>query len=200
MRCRVLSLSVFLVVQGVAAQSPVVADEFSVESPDLKNGVFTQKFVARGFGCNGENVSPEIKWNNPPVGTKSFALVVHDPDAPTGIGGFTHWMVVNIPASARGLPQGAGNGKLPAPAVGVSNGFDNTGVTGLNGHYGGPCPPQGNISHRYVFSVYALAVEDIYAVSGIPLTASSQVHGFVLNKGIDKALLGKVSFTAKYGR
>ena len=185
---------------GVAVHAAGGAAAFSAHSPDLSGGSFEATFVAKGFGCEGGNVSPQISWRNAPQGTQSFAVTMHDPDAPTNVGGFTHWVVVNIPASANGLAQGAGNGKLPAPAVGVSNGFDNTGVTGVNGNYGGPCPPQGDKPHRYVFTVYALGVEDLHAAAGIPKNASAQVHGFVLNKGLGKGLLGKASFTAMYGR
>lgn len=200
MKSRALWLGMSLLSFGVMAQAASPAGTFAVGSPDLRNGTFGNAFVAKGFGCNGDNVSPEIQWRDAPAGTKSFALVMHDPDAPTSIGGFTHWVVVNIPASATGLVKGSGNGHLPEPAVGVSNGYDNTGVTGNNGNYGGPCPPVGDKPHRYVFTLYALGVEDIYAAAGIPKNASSQVHGFVLNKGIGKGLLGKASFTARYGR
>lgn len=171
---------------------------FSTESSDLKGGQFENKFVLNGFGCSGQNISPAISWRGIPEGTKSLALVMHDPDAPTGAGGFTHWVVVNIPATVKRLDQGAGNGELPSSAVGVSNGFDNTGVTGSNGGYGGPCPPVGDAAHAYVFTLYALAVEDIHQAAGIPINASSQVHGFILNHGLGASLLGKASFTARY--
>jgi Raf kinase inhibitor-like YbhB/YbcL family protein len=200
MKLSSLLLGLPLLTFGVVASAAGGTAAFSVESPDLNNGRFEPHYVANGFGCSGANVSPEIRWHNAPAGTKSFALVMHDPDAPTGIGGFTHWVVVNIPASASGLARGAGNGSLPAPAVGVANGFDNTGVTGANGNYGGPCPPERDRAHRYVFTLYALAVDDVYAASGIPRNASTQVHGFVLSRGIGKGLLGQASFTALYGR
>ncbi len=118
--------------------------EFSLSSPDLASGTFSNQFVANGFGCKGGNVSPALEWRNVPAGTQSFAVNMYDPDAPTG-SGFWHWAVYNIAPSARGLPQGAGNAiaALPAPAFGGSNDFQDTGVTGANGHYGGPCPPEG---------------------------------------------------------
>jgi Raf kinase inhibitor-like YbhB/YbcL family protein len=200
MKLRAFFLILPLLTVSATGQAAGGANAFLMESPDLKTGKFDNTFVAKGFGCSGDNVSPHIQWRNAPAGTKSFALVMHDPDAPTSVGGFTHWVVVNIPASATGLAKGAGNGNLPTPAVGVSNGYDNTGVTGINGNYGGPCPPVGDKPHRYVFTLYALGVDDIYTAAGIPKNASSQVHGYVLNKGIGKGLLGKASFTARYGR
>ena len=174
---------------------------FALSSPDLADGKFTDKFVLNGFGCTGQNVSPALTWSNVPSGTKSFALQVHDPDAPTG-SGFWHWAVYDIPANTTGLARGAGNSRasLPAGAFAGNNDFLDTGATGGNGNYGGPCPPQGDAPHRYVFSLYALAVEKVEVAGGVPTTATAGLFGFVLNKGVGPGLLGKASFTAKYGR
>ncbi len=174
---------------------------FTAFSPDLKSGKFDKTFILNGFGCSGSNVSPAIQWSNLPAGTKSLSLQVHDKDAPTG-SGMWHWAVYNIPASANGLPQGAGNpsGALPAPAFGGANDLVDTGATGGNGNYGGPCPSVGDHAHHYVFTVYALAVDDIEAASGIPKSGTPALHSFVLNKGIGDKLLGKASFTATYQR
>jgi Raf kinase inhibitor-like YbhB/YbcL family protein len=174
---------------------------FSLSSPDLTGGTFSNKFVLNGFGCSGQNVSPELRWSNVPVGTKSLALQVYDPDAPTG-SGFWHWAVYNIPATATGLAQGAGNGAatLPAGAFGGITDFQDTGATGGNGNYGGPCPPQGDAPHRYVFTLYALSVDKLEVAGGVPKTGTAGLYGFVLNKGVGAALLGKASFTATYGR
>lgn len=179
------------------AQTPV----FTLESSDLASGTFAHPFIANGFGCKGGNVSPALEWRNAPPGTQSFVLTVHDPDAPTG-SGFWHWAVYNIPASATGLPQGAGNASatLSAPAYGGSNDFQDTGVTGGNGNYGGPCPPAGDAAHRYIFTLYALAVTDIAAAGAVPRTGTAALYGFVLNKGLGDKLLGKARFTATYGR
>jgi Raf kinase inhibitor-like YbhB/YbcL family protein len=186
---------------AVAACGSAQTPSFSLNSPDLASGTFSNQFVANGFGCKGANVSPALEWRNAPTGTKSFAVNVYDPDAPTG-SGFWHWAVYNIPASATGLAQGAGNSPatLPAPAFGGSNDFQDTGVTGVNGNYGGPCPPEGDKPHRYVFTVYALAVDDVQAAAGVPKTGTAALYGFVLNKGLGANLLGKASFTASYGR
>ncbi len=179
------------------AQTPV----FTLSSPDLAGDKFTAKFVLNGFGCTGENVSPALAWSNAPSGTKSFALQVYDPDAPTG-SGLWHWAVYDIPGDAAGLARGAGNdaASLPAGAFGGSTDFFDTGATGANGNYGGPCPPQGDVPHRYVFTLYALAVDKLEVAGGVPKTGTAGLYGFVLNKGVGPALLGKASFTAKYGR
>lgn len=184
---------------------PVAArpvDKFMLSSPDVApGGKIANKFVLNAFGCMGENVSPSLEWKNAPQGTKSFVLQIHDPDAPTG-SGWWHWTVYNIPASVTQLARGAGNAptNLPMGAYGGSNDFQDTGAVGVNGNYGGPCPPVGDKPHRYVFTLYALAVDDIDAAAGVPKTGTAALHGFVLNKGLGDKVLGKAAFTAYYGR
>ncbi len=174
---------------------------FTLSSPDLASGSFDNKFVLNGFGCQGQNVSPTLKWSNIPAGTKSLALQVYDPDAPSG-SGFWHWTVYNIPSTVSELAQGAGNSPstLPAGAFGGNTDFADTGATGVNGNYGGPCPPTGDKPHRYIFTLFALAVPQLEVAGGVPKTGSAGLYGFVLNKGVGPALLGKASFTASYGR
>lgn len=89
--------------------------------------------------CDGADISPSIEWSGEPKETKSFALIVDDPDAPAGT--WTHWLLYDIPASTHALPQGYKPGQ-----VGVS-GTNDFGRPG----YGGPCPPKGNGPHRYFF-------------------------------------------------
>lgn len=173
---------------------------FSLSSPDLASGTFASKFVLNCFGCTGENVSPELRWSNIPAGTLSLALQLYDPDAPSG-SGFWHWAVYNVPPSTTGLAQGAGNNAatLPAGAFGGTTDFLDTGTV-LNGNYGGPCPPQGDRPHRYIFTLYALSVDKLEVAGGVPKTGTAGLYGFVLNKGVGPALLGKATFTATYGR
>src|SRR5262245_47704456 len=164
------------------------AAEFKLMSPTVKPGsTLSDAQVFNGFGCTGKNVSPALKWSGAPAGTKSFALTVYDPDAPTG-SGWWHWVVFNIPASATELPEGAGapDGKgLPAGAV---QGRTDFGAPG----FGGACPPQGDKPHRYIFTVYALKTDKIE----VPADASAALVGFMINAN----KLGKASFQATYGR
>src|ERR1039458_9504651 len=120
------------------------AAQMTVTSPDIKPGArIADEQVAKGFGCSGGNVSPALSWSGAPQGTKSFALSVYDPDAPTG-SGFWHWVMFNIPANVTSLPEGAGTpDKEPAGATQIENDYGTVG-------YGGPCPPKGK-PHHYQF-------------------------------------------------
>mgnify|MGYP001436287573 FL=1 len=136
--------------------APAMAGEvFELTSPDIAEGqALTNKFVFNGFGCEGENLSPALSWKNAPEGTKSFAVTVYDPDAPTG-SGWWHWVAFNIPADVTSLPQGAGSagGEMPAGTVQSRTDFGTPG-------FGGACPPPGEV-HRYKFKVHALSVENL---------------------------------------
>ena len=110
--------------------------------------LLSKDFVDNGsipseFTCDGRDISPHIKWENVPDGTKSFALSVTDPDA---IGGWNHWLLYNIPENVKKIEKN----RKPGEAMEVENDFGKK-------TYGGPCPPSG--THRYVFTIYALDVE-----------------------------------------
>ncbi len=194
-----------LVLAGLAIAgcggSDAQAIGFALSSPDLASGVFDTKYTVNGFGCTGGNVSPALKWQGAPAGTQGFALQVLDLDAPTG-SGFWHWAVYNIPASVTSIAQGAGNApaSLPSPAFGGTTDFLDTGLTGGNGNYAGPCPPTGDKPHRYQFTLYAYGVPDLQVAGGVPRTGTAALYSFVLNKGIGTQMLGKTSFIATYGR
>lgn len=162
------------------------AEKFTVESAAFKAGdTLANAQVFKGFGCEGGNVSPALAWKNAPKGTKSFAVTVYDPDAPTG-SGWWHWTVFNIPANVASLAEGAGSGKgLPA---GAKQGRTDFGSAG----YGGPCPPKGDKPHRYIFAVHALKVEKI----DLDENASGALVGFMLNAN----RLARTTLVGKYGR
>jgi Raf kinase inhibitor-like YbhB/YbcL family protein len=101
------------------------------------------------FTCDDRDVSPQLSWDEVPEGTKSFALIVDDPDAPRGT--WVHWLMCNIPPGTREIPQGV----VPAGAMQVKNDFGKV-------NYGGPCPPSG--VHRYFFKLYALNVDNIHGI------------------------------------
>lgn len=169
---------------SVAAQ----AQGFKLSSEAVKpNAKLSEEQVFDGFGCSGKNVSPDLKWTAGPKDTKSYALTVYDPDAPTG-SGWWHWVVYNIPANVTELPAGAGavGGKqLPQGALQGRTDFGTQA-------FGGACPPQGDKPHRYIFTVFALKTEKIE----VPADASAALIGFMLNAN----KLAKASFTAKYKR
>lgn len=112
---------------------------------NLTSSAFTQgQPIPTKYSCKGADVSPALAWTEPPAGTKSFALIMDDPDAPMGT--WVHWVLFNIPSTARGLPEaatftdGSVQGTISAHSVG----------------YHGPCPPSG--THRYFFKLYALNI------------------------------------------
>src|SRR5947207_8775218 len=98
--------------------------------------------ISKAYTCDAENISPALSWSGEPPETKSFAVIVDDPDAPSGT--FTHWLLYDIPLSVHSLPEKSASTE---------------GVAGTNdfGHsrYDGPCPPEGHGPHRYYFKVFA---------------------------------------------
>lgn len=158
---------------------------FTLKSAEL-GGQGTAVQVFNGFGCSGGNTSPQLNWEHPPDGTKSFAVTMYDPDAPTG-SGWWHWVVLDIPAAVTSLPAGAGgeNGQLPTSARRGRNDY------GTN-VYGGPCPPKGDKPHRYIITVFALPVEKL----DVPENASPAIVGYNLNA----QALAKASLIFYYGR
>jgi Raf kinase inhibitor-like YbhB/YbcL family protein len=139
----------FMAGVGVAA-----ADlPFKLESSAVpQNGTIANDQVFKGFGCTGKNISPPLRWTGAPSGTKSFALTVYDPDAPTG-SGWWHWVVANIPGSCRSLPRGSGSGQaaMPPGVVQARNDYSRS-------SFGGAAPPPGP-PHRYIWTVNALKVD-----------------------------------------
>ncbi|MFC8042942.1 YbhB/YbcL family Raf kinase inhibitor-like protein [Nocardia sp. NPDC057353] len=146
---------------------------FTVTSDDVADGEkFGNDQVSGVFGAGGRDISPQLSWSGFPEGTKSFAVTVYDPDAPTA-SGFWHWAVADIPAGTTSLPSGAGSGEeggaIPTGAITLRN---DGGVAG----YIGAAPPEGHGPHRYFIVVHAVDVESL----GIPPEASPAFLGFNL--------------------
>jgi Raf kinase inhibitor-like YbhB/YbcL family protein len=141
---------------ALAAAAFAESGPFRLASTEWHDGdAVPMRNVFNESGCDGENFSPEFHWSGVPQGAKSLAFTIFDLDAPA-LGGWWHWVVFNIPVTAGGLPDGAGDkhaGRLPPGSVQCRNDYGEPG-------YGGPCPPPGT-THRYVAKVYALDVEKL---------------------------------------
>jgi Raf kinase inhibitor-like YbhB/YbcL family protein len=151
----------------IAALLLAVATVMRLHSGDFTDGgaISTQLMAA---GCGGANHSPSLDWTGAPAGTKSFALIVNDPDAKVA-GGFDHWVLYDLPARAKQL---SGDASLKSGEVGLS-------TTGKAAYYG-PCPPPGP-PHHYIFTLYALDIARVAATA--PLSGSklqSAIAGHIL--------------------
>ena len=144
----IVAVAVFFIVYPIGPEriettltkSPV---RFVLTSPAFKGG----ETIPKKYTCDGVDVSPPLSWSGFPAGTKSFVLIVEDPDAPGGI--FTHWIAYNISSEITSLPENVE--KVERLVNGVLQGMNNFGKIGYNG----PCPPPGS-KHRYYFRIYAL--------------------------------------------
>jgi len=180
-----ISAALLLATAGTASAAP-----FALTSTAFKaGGNIAQTNAGNVMGCTGENKSPALEWKNPPEGTKSFALLVHDPDAPTGGAGFWHWIVYNIPASTTSLPEDTGNPSNVNLPKGAVQGNTDMGKPG----YIGPCPPPGSPKHHYNFVLYPLKVDKL----DVPPGATASYVGF--NAGAN--VIGKpAKLTGLYAR
>jgi hypothetical protein len=178
-----MTLAVLAMLVSIAA-----AESFTLSSPQLEaGGRMAEAQVFNGFGCNGKNISPALRWKGPPAATKSFALTVYDPDAPTG-SGWWHWVIFNIPPDVHELQENAGApGANAAPPGSVQSRTD----FGRPG-YGGACPPSGDKPHRYIFTLYALKTDKI----DLGPDAPAAMVGFFMNQNA----LAKTALTVTYSR
>lgn len=154
---------------------------FKVTSEDFKhNETLPNAQVYNGYGCSGGNASPQLSWINPPINTKSYAIICHDPDAPRS-NGWYHWLVINIPNNITSVKKGEKiNGSLE-----TITDFETTG-------YGGACPPIGHGIHHYNFTVYALDVEKLDTNAN---TKPKEIENMVL-----KHTVAKTTITATFER
>ncbi|MCH2044515.1 MAG: YbhB/YbcL family Raf kinase inhibitor-like protein, partial [Saprospiraceae bacterium] len=159
---------------------------FTLTSKDLGgNATIQEEFD--GFGCKGKNQSPQLAWANAPEGTKSFAITMYDPDAPTG-SGWWHWLAFDIPADVEALVSNAGNLKADLAPEGMIQSITDYGTKG----YGGPCPPEGHGFHQYIITIHALKVEKL----GVDENTNAAVVGYYINSNT----IGKSSIVAYYKR
>lgn len=178
--------NILLIVTLVFATINANGQTFTLKSNDI-SGQLTNKQVFVGFGCEGENTSPQLFWENAPEGTKSFAVTVYDSKAPTG-SGWWHWLAFNIPANTKELKTNAGNPSLNIAPEGMVQSMTDFGSKG----FGGACPPEGNGDHAYVFTVYALSTDKIDISADTP---AAQVSYF-----IGANTIGKASIISYYKR
>ncbi len=151
---------------------------FTLSSSTI-GGQATVQEEFNGFGCTGKNQSPQLSWNNAPEGTKSFAITMYDPDAPTG-SGWWHWIVFDIPNDVNEIIKNAGALEAMLTPEGAIQSITNYGTYG----YGGPCPPEGHGIHQYIITVHALKVESL----GLDKDTNPAVVGYYLwNNTIEKA-------------
>ena len=149
--------------------------------------LYSRSFAAGGnipqkYTCDGEDVSPELHWDEPPAGTKSFALIADDPDAPGGT--WVHWVLFNLPAQTRSLPEGVP--KMDSLENGAAHGRNDFRKIG----YGGPCPPPGK-PHRYFFKLYALDTTLNLKPGATKADVERAMQGHILGQG---------EWMGKYGR
>ena len=152
---------------GLTLTSDAAGAAFHVQSADIKPGAtMASEQTFNGFGCTGQNVSPALEWSGAPKDTKSFAVLVHDPDAAKGAG----------KADGSALPPGAASAVTDFGSAG----------------YGGPCPPEGDKPHRYLFTVYALKTDKL----DVPKGATASLVGFMVNANA----IARTTLTGMYGR
>jgi Raf kinase inhibitor-like YbhB/YbcL family protein len=137
-----------MVVLALVAPAEVRGQKAASSKIELKTTSFTPGgFIPKRFTCEAADVSPALAWTDPPLGTQSFAIIEDDPDAPSGT--FVHWVVYDLPAAYRKLPEAlSGNDQMPGGGRQGTNDFSRTG-------YSGPCPPPGR-PHRYFIRLYAV--------------------------------------------
>jgi Raf kinase inhibitor-like YbhB/YbcL family protein len=136
--------------------------------------------IPKRHTCDGDDLSPAMSWSEEPAGTRSFALIMDDPDAPGGV--WNHWLLYDVPADVHGLPEGFRSGK--------------TGTSGKNSFgrpgYGGPCPPRGHGAHRYYFKLFALDLPSLHLSPGADRNA--------LDRAMRGHILAEVAHMGRYER
>jgi Raf kinase inhibitor-like YbhB/YbcL family protein len=149
--------------------STIFAEGLTLKSDDMA-GQMSVNQVFNGFGCSGKNISPQLHWSNPPQGTKSFAITMYDPDAPTG-SGWWHWIVFNIPKETKSIAANAsGSNSIAKGAIESKTDYGKSG-------FGGACPPEGSKAHTYITTVYALDIDKL----DLDKNANPALVGYMIN-------------------
>ena len=158
------------------------ASAMTLTSADFKDGAAlpVEHIYPR---CGGQNVSPELSWSGAPAGTTMFVLTMIDVSVKPN--GWSHWIVVNLPETAKSLPHGTTS--LPAPAVAVASNFGDKA-------YAGPCPPPGTGTHRYEFAVWAIPNNTMVTIQ--PDMPATYVIKMLSSVAIDHATIA-ATVTAK---
>ncbi len=169
-----VSLSLLAFSACAPQREEAVSVEEAAMTLEVTSSAFTQgNPIPARYSCKGEDISPPLTWSDPPAGTQSFVLIMDDPDAPMGT--WVHWVIYNIPASARGLPENVpSDAQLPDGSVQGKNSWGRFG-------YGGPCPPSG--THRYFFKLYALDTTLDLPAGADKRTLESAMRGHILAQG-----------------
>ena len=160
-----------LIVLALLVPAEVRGQQASSSKIELRTTSFTPGgFIPKRFTCSAADVSPALTWTDPPPGTQSFAIIEDDPDAPSGT--FVHWLIYDLPAAYRRLPEGlSGNDQMGGGGRQGTNDFSRTG-------YSGPCPPPGR-PHRYFIRLYAL-------------DATTNLHPAATRKELESAMQGHI--------
>ena len=173
-------------VLSAVATDPAFAADMTLTSPNFKNGDKMPIAQVCAQRYRGGEHSPALAWSGEPADTKSFAITMYDPDAPTG-SGFWHWTVVNIPASVHSLPEGAGDPGSTLLPQGAIQGRNDAGQAS----YRGSCPPPNDPPHRYQITVFAVKVPTL------PITAESS--GAMVGFNLHFNALAKAQIVAMFG-
>lgn len=180
------AIPVFLLFLGILSTPIFGQSTFTLSSSDL-GGQSTKAQEFNGFGCSGDNSSPQLSWNNPPEGTKSYAITMYDPDAPTG-SGWWHWLVFDLPYGTKSIATNAGNIELDLMPNDAIQSITDYGIKG----YGGPCPPEGHGWHEYMITIHALNVDKL----GLDENTNAAIVGYYLSN----TTIAKASIVAYYKR
>jgi hypothetical protein len=174
-RMLVVLPALILAVLALAVPAEVRGQRRSSSKMELRTTSFTAGgFIPKRFTCEGENVSPVLAWTEPPPGTQSFALIEDDPDAPSG--SFVHWVVYDLPAAYRKLPEALpANDEMPGGGRQGTNDFSRIG-------YSGPCPPPGK-PHHYFIRLYALDAKLDLRPAATRKELDSAMQGHILAQG-----------------